>query len=40
MTLRERKDGVAFDGGSAKEYGLKLGEGQFIPGFEEGVIGQ
>jgi len=34
-----RKDGVAFDGGSAKEYGLKLGEGQFIPGFEEGVIG-
>ena len=34
-----KKDGVAFDGGSAKEYGLKLGEGQFIPGFEEGVIG-
>ena len=26
-----KKDGVAFDGGSAKEYGLKLGEGQFIP---------
>ena len=34
-----KKDGVAFDGGSAKEYGLKLGGGQFIPGFEEGVIG-
>ena len=34
-----KKDGVAFEGGSAKEYGLKLGEGQFIPGFEEGVIG-
>lgn len=34
-----KKDGVVFDGGSAKEYGLKLGEGQFIPGFEEGVIG-
>ena len=34
-----KKDGVAFDGGSAKEYGLKLGAGQFIPGFEEGVVG-
>lgn len=34
-----KKDGVAFDGGTAKEYNLKLGEGQFIPGFEEGVIG-
>lgn len=34
-----KKDGVAFEGGTAKEYGLKLGAGQFIPGFEEGVIG-
>lgn len=34
-----KKDGAAFDGGTAKEYNLKLGEGQFIPGFEEGVIG-
>ena len=34
-----KKDGVAFDGGAAKDYGLKLGAGQFIPGFEEGVIG-
>ena len=34
-----KKDGVAFEGGSAKEYSLKLGDGQFIPGFEEGVIG-
>lgn len=34
-----KKDGVAFDGGIAKGYGLKLGAGQFIPGFEEGVVG-
>lgn len=34
-----KKDGVAFEGGSAKEYSLKLGDGQFIPGFEEGMIG-
>ncbi|MDO4773800.1 MAG: trigger factor [Candidatus Saccharibacteria bacterium] len=34
-----KKGGVAFDGGTAKGYGLKLGAGQFIPGFEEGVIG-
>ena len=34
-----KKDGVAFDGGSAKDFALKLGGGQFIPGFEEGVIG-
>lgn len=34
-----KKDDVAFDGGSAKEYTLKLGSGQFIPGFESGVEG-
>ena len=34
-----KKDGVAFDGGSAKDFALKLGSGQFIPGFEEGVVG-
>ena len=33
------KDGVPFDGGAAKDFALKLGSGQFIPGFEEGVIG-
>ncbi len=33
-----KKDDVAFDGGSAKDYKLKLGSGQFIPGFEDGVI--
>ena len=34
-----KKDGVAFDGGSAKDYKLKLGSGQFIPGFEDGIVG-
>lgn len=34
-----KKDGVAFDGGTATDYTLKLGSGQFIPGFEEGIVG-
>ena len=34
-----KKDDVAFDGGTAKDYALKLGSGQFIPGFEEGIVG-
>ena len=34
-----KKDNEPFEGGSAKEYTLKLGDGQFIPGFEEGVVG-
>lgn len=34
-----KKGDVAFDGGTAKDYTLKLGSSQFIPGFEEGVIG-
>ncbi len=33
------KDGVAFEGGKAEKYTLKLGSGQFIPGFEEKVVG-
>ena len=32
-------DGVAFEGGSAKDYSLKLGSGSFIPGFEEQIAG-
>ncbi|PWM45895.1 MAG: trigger factor [Clostridiales bacterium] len=32
-------DGVAFDGGKAENYSLKLGSGQFIPGFEEQMVG-
>lgn len=34
-----KKDGVAFDGGTAKDYSLKLGSNSFIPGFEEGLVG-
>ncbi len=34
-----KKDGIAFDGGTAKDYSLKLGSNSFIPGFEEGLVG-
>ena len=34
-----KKDGVAFDGGTAKGYQLMLGSGTFIPGFEEQLEG-
>ncbi|HIZ90422.1 MAG: trigger factor [Mucispirillum sp.] len=34
-----KKDGVAFEGGTAKGFSLNIGSGQFIPGFEDGVIG-
>ncbi len=34
-----KKDGKAFDGGSAKDYKLTLGSGSFIPGFEDGIVG-
>lgn len=33
------KDGVAFDGGTAQGQTLAIGSGQFIPGFEEGLVG-
>lgn len=33
------KDGVAFDGGKAEGHQLEIGSGQFIPGFEEQMIG-
>ena len=32
-------DGVAFDGGSAEKFNLKIGSDSFIPGFEEQLIG-
>jgi len=32
-------DGVAFDGGKAEKFQLKIGSGSFIPGFEEQIIG-
>ena len=33
------KDGVAFDGGSAKGYDLVIGSKNFIDGFESGLVG-
>jgi trigger factor len=32
-------DGEAFEGGKAENYSLELGSGQFIPGFEEQLVG-
>ena len=32
-------DGVPFDGGKGEKYNLTLGSGQFIPGFEEQIVG-
>lgn len=34
-----KHDGKPFKGGSAKDYHLVLGSHQFIPGFEEGIVG-
>ena len=34
-----KKDGVAFDNGSATDYDLTIGSGTFIDGFESGLIG-
>lgn len=33
-------DGKAFEGGKAEDYSLVLGSGQFIPGFEEQLVGK
>jgi trigger factor len=33
-------DGEEFAGGKAEDYGLEIGSGSFIPGFEEQVIGK
>lgn len=32
-------DGEAFEGGKAENYNLRLGDGNFIPGFEDAVVG-
>lgn len=34
-----KKDGEAFQGGSAKDYKLVLGSKTFIPGFEDSIVG-
>ncbi len=33
-------EGVPFEGGKGEQYSLTLGSGQFIPGFEEQVVGK
>jgi trigger factor len=33
------KDDVAFEGGKAEDFTLSLGTGQFIPGFEDQIVG-
>lgn len=35
-----RVDGTAFEGGSAEDFHLELGSGNFIPGFEDQLTGQ
>ena len=32
-------NGVAFNGGKGEKFDLKLGSGQFVPGFEEQIVG-
>ncbi len=34
-----KKGDVPFDGGTGSDYALTLGSNQFIPGFEEGIVG-
>ena len=33
------ENGVQFDGGTASNFPLKLGSGQFVPGFEDQLVG-
>jgi trigger factor len=39
MTFKGTIDGTAFEGGSAEEVPVVIGQGSFIPGFEEQLIG-
>ncbi|MGH1367313.1 MAG: trigger factor [Maritimibacter sp.] len=39
MDFVGRVDGEEFDGGAAEDFPLVLGSGQFIPGFEEQLVG-
>ncbi|MDE4946961.1 FKBP-type peptidyl-prolyl cis-trans isomerase, partial [Francisella tularensis subsp. holarctica] len=34
-----KKDGEAFEGGTAYDIDVIIGSGQMIPGFEDGIIG-
>jgi len=39
MDFLGKRDGTPFSGGAAKGFSLDLGSGQFIPGFEEQLVG-
>ncbi|MFZ4450575.1 trigger factor [Salibacterium aidingense] len=39
MDFKGYVDGEAFEGGEAENYSLEIGSGQFIPGFEEQLVG-
>lgn len=39
IDFRGYMDGVQFEGGTAEFYPLKLGSSQFVPGFEEQLVG-
>jgi trigger factor len=39
MDYEGKRDGVAFDGGTAQGASLTIGSGRFIDGFEDGLIG-
>ncbi|RSL32243.1 trigger factor [Salibacterium salarium] len=39
MDFKGFVDGEAFEGGEAENYSLEIGSGQFIPGFEEQLVG-
>jgi trigger factor len=39
INFKGKVDGVAFEGGSAENFRLELGSGQFIPGYEDQLIG-
>ncbi|WP_102026857.1 trigger factor [Salirhabdus sp. Marseille-P4669] len=40
MDFEGFKDGEAFEGGKGENHSLEIGSGQFIPGFEEQLIGK
>ena len=39
LDLEVKRDGVIIENGTSKDFPLILGEGRFIPGFEEHIIG-
>ena len=39
LTLKDLKNGKAFDGGKGENYPLVIGSNTFIPGFEDALIG-